>query len=104
MIKAHLVSYYGAAGGSGVCCDDNAAIVETADDGGTGGCGLGEWDALCVESAVAVVIAEVEARHVVWWWCWCSAWCGIRMAKEAGVFECGIVECLVYVGRALDGT
>lgn len=62
---AHLVSYDGATRRSGICGDDDTSIVESADDGGTSGCGLGERNASGVESDVSVVVAEVEARHGV---------------------------------------
>lgn len=60
---AHLVGYDGPGCSSGVCGDDNAAIVQTADDGCSGRCSFGERHALRVEGEVSVVIAEVEARH-----------------------------------------
>lgn len=60
---SHLVSDYGPAGGSGVGRNDNAAIVQAADDGGSRRCGLGQRDAFGVERDVSVVVAEVEARH-----------------------------------------
>lgn len=37
---AYLVSYYRPARRSCVCCDDDAAIVDAADDGRAGGCGF----------------------------------------------------------------
>lgn len=61
---AYLVCYYGTAGGSGICCNDNTAIEETADNGGSRACGLGERHALGVKGDIAVVVGEVEAAHV----------------------------------------
>jgi hypothetical protein len=52
----YLVCYYGTAGGASVGCDDNTSIVESTDDGGTGGCGLGKRHASCVKGKVAVVV------------------------------------------------
>ena len=52
----YLVCYYGTTGGASVGCDDNTAIVESADDGGTSGCGLRERNASGVEGKVAVVV------------------------------------------------
>lgn len=60
---AYLVCYYRSARCSGICCYYDAAIEEAADDCGSGTCGFGERDALGVEGEVAVVVAEVEARH-----------------------------------------
>lgn len=52
----NLVCDYGTAGRTCVGGNDNTAIVESTDDGGTGGCGLGERDAFGVEGEVAVVV------------------------------------------------
>lgn len=60
---AYLVSDYGPAGCSGICCNDNAAVEETADNGGSGAGGLGEGHTLGVEGGIAVVVGEVEAGH-----------------------------------------
>lgn len=76
MMKGHyLVSYYGSAGGSGVCSDNDAAIEESADDGCTGGSGLGQRNSGGVQGDVSVVITKVEAGHGVgvlyvsgWWY------------------------------------
>ena len=54
--SVYLVCDYGTAGSTSVGSNDNASIVESADDGGTGGCGLGERDASGVEGEVAVVV------------------------------------------------
>lgn len=78
----YLVSYYGTSGGSGISCDldpelvaiqasssdgyrayHHAIVIDTADNGRSGAGGLGERHALGVESEVAVVVGEVEARH-----------------------------------------
>lgn len=61
----HLVGYDRAGGCSGVCCDNDSSIVETANDGGTGGSSFRKRYALRVKREVPVVVAEVEARHVV---------------------------------------
>lgn len=53
---AYLVCDYGTAGSTSIGSNDNTAIVESADDGGTGGCGLGERNASGVEGEVAVVV------------------------------------------------
>jgi len=50
-----LVGDYGTAGCSCVCGDDDAAIVETADNGGSGTGGLGQRHTLSVQGEVAVV-------------------------------------------------
>jgi hypothetical protein len=81
---AHLVCYYGTGSGSGICGNDDTAIVEAADDGGTGGCGLGERDALGVEGEVPVVVAEVEAGHRGDVVCLCRV-SGCRNRKEGAV-------------------
>ena len=52
----YLVCYYGTTGGASVGCDDNTSIVESTDDGGTGGCGLGKRHASGVKGKVAVVV------------------------------------------------
>jgi len=54
--SAYLVCDYGTARGTSIGSNDNTAIVESADDGGTGGCGLGERDTSGVEGEVAVVV------------------------------------------------
>ncbi len=53
---AVLVRNYGPGGSSRICCDDNTAIVEAADDGCAGAGGFGERDAAGVEGDVAVVV------------------------------------------------
>ena len=53
---AYLVCDYGTARGTSIGSNDNTSIVESADDGGTGGCGLGERNASGVEGEVAVVV------------------------------------------------
>ena len=58
-----LVCYYGTARRACVGRNDDAAIVDAADDCGTGGGGFGERDAFGVQGEVSVVVAEVEARH-----------------------------------------
>lgn len=40
-----------------------ASVIQAAHDGGTCAGGFGERDASRVESLVAVVVGEVEARH-----------------------------------------
>jgi hypothetical protein len=62
---AYLVCYYGATGGSGVCCNHHAAVEETADNGRSRACRLGQRHALGVEGCIAVVVGEVEAAHGV---------------------------------------
>lgn len=62
--STYLVCYYGTARRAGISGDHDTAIVESTDDGGTSGCGLGKRDASGVESEVAVVVGEVEARHL----------------------------------------
>lgn len=52
----YLVCYYRTTGGASVGCDDNTSIVESADDGGTGGCSLGKRHASGVKGKVAVVV------------------------------------------------
>ena len=52
----YLVCDYGTAGSTSIGSNDNTAIVESADDGGTGGCGRGERNASGVEGEVAVVV------------------------------------------------
>ena len=64
MLATYLVGNYRAAGRASVGSDDNTAIIQSTNDGGTCGCGLWERDAFGVESEVAVVVGEVEARHV----------------------------------------
>ena len=53
---SYLVCDYGAAGSTSIGGNDNTAIVESADDGGTSGCGLRERNASGVEGKVAVVV------------------------------------------------
>lgn len=72
---AHLVCYNGPAGGARVCCNDDAAVKEGADNGCAGAGGLWQWHTLGVEGGIAVVVGEVEAAHggvgaVVWEWMW----------------------------------
>jgi len=43
--------------------NDDSAIVEAADNGGSGGGRFGERDSTGVEGEIPVVVAEVEARH-----------------------------------------
>lgn len=43
---------------------NNTAVEDTPYDCGTGAGGLGQRDALGVEGRIAVVVGEVEARHV----------------------------------------
>jgi hypothetical protein len=52
----YLVCYYGTTGGASVGGDDNTSIIESTDNGGTGGCGLGKRHASGVEGKVAVVV------------------------------------------------
>jgi hypothetical protein len=52
----YLVCDYGTAGSTSIGSNDNAAIVKGADDGGTGGCGLGERNSSGVERKVTVVV------------------------------------------------
>lgn len=52
----YLVCNYGTAGGASIGSNDNTAIVKSADDGGTGRCGLGKRNASGVEGEVAVVV------------------------------------------------
>lgn len=59
----YLVCHDGPAGGTSICCDDDSAIVQGADNGCSGAGGFGERHALSVESGVSVVVGEVEARH-----------------------------------------
>lgn len=54
--STYLVCYYGTAGCASVGGDDDAAIVEGADDGCSGRCGFGERHAFGVEGEVAVVV------------------------------------------------
>lgn len=61
--EQYLVCDYGPACGSGVCCNDDAAVEETAHNGGSRACGLWQRDALGVEGRIAVVVGEVEAAH-----------------------------------------
>lgn len=63
-LATYLVGDYGAAGRASVGRDDNTAIIQSTNDGCTCGCGLWERDAFGVEGEVAVVVGEVEARHV----------------------------------------
>ena len=62
--RTDLVGDNGATGCSCVCGDDDAAIVETADNGGSGAGGLGQRHTLGVQGEVAVVQREVESRHI----------------------------------------
>ena len=60
---SYLISHYRPARRARVCRDDDAAIVDTADDCGAGRGSFGEGDTLGVQGEVSVVVAEVEARH-----------------------------------------
>jgi hypothetical protein len=60
-----LVCYYRTARGSGICCNDHAAVEQAADNGGSCACRLGQWHTLGVEGRIAVVVGEVEAAHLV---------------------------------------
>lgn len=60
---ADFVCYYGPTCCACVGCDDDAAIVDAADDCGAGGGGFGEGNAFGVQGEVSVVVGEVEARH-----------------------------------------
>lgn len=62
---ACLVCYYRAACCAGVCCNHHAAVEETSHNGRSGARRLGEGYTLGVEGCIAVVVGEVEARHVV---------------------------------------
>ena len=53
---SYLVCDYGAAGSTSIGGNDNTSIVESADDGGTGRCGLRERNASGVEGKVTVVV------------------------------------------------
>jgi hypothetical protein len=53
---AYLVCDYGTARGTSIGSNDNTSIVESADNGGTGRCGLRERDSSGVEGKVAVVV------------------------------------------------
>ena len=53
---AYLVCDYGTASSTSIGSNDNTAIIESADDGGTSGCGLRERNASGVEGKVAVVV------------------------------------------------
>lgn len=77
----YLVCDYGTAGSTGVGSNDNTSIVESADDGGTGGCGLRERDASGVEGEVAVVVGEVEARHL-------AGVCGVAVRRYGRLSGC----------------
>lgn len=72
---AYLVCYYGATGGSGVCCNHHAAVEETADNGRSRARRLGQRHALGVEGCIAVVVGEVEAAHGV----------GAELSRREGV-------------------
>jgi hypothetical protein len=52
----YLVCDYGTARGTSIGSNDNTSIVESTDDGGTGGCGLRERNSSGVEGKVAVVV------------------------------------------------
>lgn len=62
--STYLVCYYGTTRGASISGNHDTAIVESTNDGGTGGCGLRKRYASGVESEVAVVVGEVEARHL----------------------------------------
>lgn len=47
-VESYLVSHYGTTCCSSISGNDHAAIVNTADDSSTGGCGFGKRDALSV--------------------------------------------------------
>ena len=59
----YLVGYDRPRGSACVGGNDDAAIVEAADNGGSGGGRFGERNSASVEGEVPVVVAEVEARH-----------------------------------------
>lgn len=59
----YLVCYYRPACGSGVCRNNNAAIVETANNGRTGAGRFRKRYTLCMEGEVSVVVGKVKARH-----------------------------------------
>ena len=61
--ETDLVRDYRAAGSTGIRCNDDAAIVETANNGCTSRGGLGERHAACMQGEVSVVVGEVEAWH-----------------------------------------
>jgi hypothetical protein len=63
MPSTHLVCYYGAAGGSCVCCNHHAAVEETAHNGRSCAGRLWQRHTLGVEGCIAVVVGEVEAAH-----------------------------------------
>jgi hypothetical protein len=62
--ETYLVCYYGTAGGTCVCRNDDAAVEETSDNGGSCAGGVWQRHALGVQGGVAVVVREIEARHV----------------------------------------
>lgn len=69
-LLAVLVRDDGTAGCACVGGNHDAAVEETADDCGTRAGGLGQRNALCMESRIAVVVREVEAAHRVCLWVW----------------------------------
>lgn len=67
---------------AGVCCDlcrsvsmkimvvilaketyNYAFVVYATNNGGTGRCGFGKRNSACMQRRIAVVVAEIEARH-----------------------------------------
>ena len=93
--RAYLVCYNGTAGSSCVCCDDYAAVEETAHNGRSCAGRLGQRDALGVESRIAVVVGEVEAAHGV----------GVRCRWRRGVFaaETACIVVKVVMSRVYSG-
>jgi hypothetical protein len=61
--ETYLVCYYGTAGGTCVCRNDDAAVEETSDNGGSCAGSFWQRHTLGVEGCIAVVVGEVEAAH-----------------------------------------
>ena len=60
----YLISNYRPTRRTRICCNDNTAIVDAADDCCAGGGCFRERNTLGVEGEVSVVVAEVEAGHL----------------------------------------
>lgn len=62
-MERDLIRNYWSTGCSCVCCYYNTAIKDAADNGCACAGSFGQGDTSRVESEVAVVVGEVEARH-----------------------------------------
>lgn len=61
---AYLVCYYRSRGCSCICRNDHTLVIYTSYNGCTCACSLWERNTASMQGCIAVVIAEIETRHI----------------------------------------